>query len=94
MRPLNRRRLKEYAAQHSDADGPLRSWWNIVQGADWHTFSQVRQTFNTASYVDPHTIFNVKGNDYRLVTYIDFDKGTVVMKWFGSHSEYDKGQWK
>jgi mRNA-degrading endonuclease HigB of HigAB toxin-antitoxin module len=49
---------------------------------------------NSASYVDPHVIFNVKGNDYRLVTYIDYERGFVVMKWFGTHADYDREGWK
>lgn len=42
----------------------------------------------------PYTVFNIKGNDYRLVTWIDYESGIVVMKWFGTHAEYDKEQWK
>jgi mRNA interferase HigB len=49
---------------------------------------------NSTSYVDPHVIFNVKGNDYRLVTYIDYERGFVVMKWFGTHADYDREGWK
>lgn len=94
MKPLNQRRLKDYIAQHADAEAVLRSWWRIVQTVEWHNFSDVRQTYNSASYVDPYTVFNIKGNDYRLVTYIDFEEQYVVMKWFGSHAEYDRGEWK
>jgi mRNA interferase HigB len=94
MQPLNPRRLREYIRSHGAAEQALRSWWSIVQHAEWRSFSQVRQTFNSASYVDPFTVFNIKGNDYRLVTYIDFERGLVVLKWFGTHAEYDKEQWK
>jgi mRNA interferase HigB len=93
MKPLNRRRLKEFIQEHADAETQLRSWWNTIQSAEWQNFAEVRMTFNAASYVDPLTVFNIKGNDYRLVTYIDFERGQVVMKWFGTHAEYDKGHW-
>ena len=80
--------------QHADAASALRSWWDTVQSAEWRNFSEVRQTYNTASYADPYTIFNIKGNDFRLVTWIDYESGIVVMKWFGSHSECDREQWR
>jgi mRNA interferase HigB len=94
MEPLNRRRLKEYMQEHADAEAALRSWWTIVRQANWQNFAQVRSTFNTASYVDPYVVFNIKGNDYRLVTYIDFETGIVAMKWFGTHAAYDRENWK
>jgi mRNA interferase HigB len=91
---LNPRRLKDFIARHPDAGPALRSWWTAVLGAEWKDFSAVRQTFNSASYVDPFTVFNIKGNDYRLVTYIDYERRLVVLKWFGAHAEYDKGKRK
>jgi mRNA interferase HigB len=94
MKPMNPRRLKGFIAQYADAGTALRSWWATVQAADWTNFSEVRRSFSSASYVDPYTVFNIKGNTYRLVTYIDYERGLVVMKWFGTHAEYDKEQWK
>jgi mRNA interferase HigB len=94
MTPLNRRRLKEWIEQHADAASALHSWWDTVQAAEWHNFSEIWQTYNTVSHVDPYTVFNIKGNDYRLVTWIDYESGIVVMKWFGTHAEYDKEHWK
>ncbi|MGI8968145.1 MAG: type II toxin-antitoxin system HigB family toxin [Chloroflexota bacterium] len=90
---MNSRRLKDYSARHADAAAGLRGWWPAVQAARWRNFSDVRQTFNSASYVDPLVVFNIKGNEYRLVTFIDYDRGLVVLKWFGTHAEYDKEQW-
>jgi mRNA interferase HigB len=94
MKVLNRHRLRDVSRAHPDAAEALMNWWQVTQRAHWATFSQVRQTFRSASYVDPHVIFNIKGNDYRLVTYIDYERGFVVMKWFGTHAEYDKEGWK
>ncbi|MGH2443149.1 MAG: type II toxin-antitoxin system HigB family toxin [Chloroflexota bacterium] len=94
MKPLNPRRLKGYIAEHVHAEAALRTWWTVVQSASWKDFTAVRQTFNSASYTDPYVVFNIKGNDYRLVTYIDFDRGFVVLKWFGTHAEYSRGKWK
>jgi len=94
MKPLNRHRLRESVRRHTDAEVALRGWWVAVQGVEWHDFTDVRGTFNTASYVDPFVVFNIKGNDYRLVTFVDYERDLVVMKWFGTHADYDKEQWK
>lgn len=94
MRPLNRRRLREYSECHAEVALALRHWWDLVHTATWHDFSDVRRTFSSASYVDPYVVFNIKGNDYRLVAWINYKNQVVVMKWFGTHAEYDKEQWK
>lgn len=99
MQPLNPRRLKEYIRDHPEAESSLRTWWITVQNTRWHSFADVWQTFSTASYVQDRdvgerVIFNIKGNNYRLVAYIDFERGFVVLKWFGTHAAYDRGEWK
>lgn len=94
MKPLNPRRLKEYKRRHADAAPALQGWWVAVQAAEWHDFTDVRKTFNSADYVDPLVVFNLGGSRYRLVTHIDYDRQFVVMKWFGTHADYDKEQWK
>lgn len=94
MKPLNSRRLKEYERAYPDASASLRTWWRSVQGAQWRSFADVRRTFNSADQVGNRVIFNIKGNSYRLVAYIDYEREIVVMKWFGSHQEYDKGEWR
>jgi mRNA interferase HigB len=91
---LNPRRLREYEAAHSDASASLRTWWRAAQSADWRSLNDVRQTFNSADAVGDRVIFNIKGGYYRLITWIDYDRGLVVMKWFGTHGEYEKGSWR
>lgn len=94
MRVLNPRRLKAYEAAHSDASASLRTWWRMAQTADWGSFNEVRATFNIADAVGNRVIFNIKGGYYRLVTWIDYDRKLVVMKWFGTHAAYDRGEWQ
>jgi mRNA interferase HigB len=94
VKVLNPRRLREYIAAHQDADANLRTWWRSTQEADWGSFNDVRQTFNTADQVGERVIFNIKGNTYRLATWIDYERKIVVMKWFGTHREYDRGEWQ
>jgi mRNA interferase HigB len=94
MKIANRRRLRDYERAHPDARSGLRAWWKVTKAVQWSNFSEVRQTFGTASAVDVLVVFNVKGTAYRLVTWIDYERKLVVMKWFGSHAEYEKGVWK
>lgn len=94
MRTLSRRRFRQFCREHPDAAEALTNWWNAVQRLGWSGFSDVRTTFNSASYVDPLVVFNITGNRYRLVTWIDYERGFVVLKWFGSHAAYDRGEWR
>ena len=72
----------------------LRTWWRIAQEADWNNFDDVQKTFNRADLVGERVIFDVRGGYYRLVTWIDFDRKLLVMKWFGTHAEYDRKEWE
>jgi mRNA interferase HigB len=94
VKVLNPRRLKTYIAAHPDASASLRTWWKNAQEAEWHSFNDVRATFVFADQVGDRVIFNIRGNMYRLVVWIDFPRQLVVMKWFGTHRDYDRGEWK
>jgi mRNA interferase HigB len=94
VKVLNPRRLRAYEAAHPDASASLRTWWRATQAAEWASFNDVSQTFNTADQVGDRVIFNVRGGYYRLATWIDYDRKLVVMKWFGTHAAYDRGEWK
>jgi mRNA interferase HigB len=69
----------------------LDAWFHECDRADWRTPADVKKSYGTASIVDDErVVFNIKGNDYRLVTAIDYERRTVFIKWLGSHAEYDK----
>jgi len=68
----------------------LDAWFHEVQRAAWRNPADVRKAFTTASIIDEErVVFNIKGNDYRLVTAIDYRRQTVFVKWLGSHADYD-----
>ncbi len=63
--------LEKYARKYSLSAEPLNTWYDIVKKADWSSFSDVRNTFNSADYVgNNRVIFNIKGNVFRLITLI------------------------
>ena len=94
MKVLNPRRRKEYEAAHPDASASIRVWWRQAQIADWGSFNDVLKTFNNADQVGNRVIFNIRGGYYRLSAWIDYDRKLVVLKWFGTHAEYDRGEWQ
>ncbi len=66
----------------------LNNWYNIAKAADWNKLADI---FNNVDYVgNDRYVFNIKGNDFRLVTMIFFDKRTLYIRFIGTHAEYDK----
>lgn len=96
MRIIARRTLKAFVASRSGRkDQPalgaaLDAWFAEVRRAKWTNTADVKRRFGTASIVSADRIvFNIKGNDYRLVVAVDFEKAIVWIKWIGTHRDYD-----
>jgi mRNA interferase HigB len=69
----------------------LDAWFDEVRKAHWRNAAEVKRSYATASIVSAeHLVFNVKGNAYRLVVAVDFEKGIVWIKWLGTHRDYDR----
>jgi mRNA interferase HigB len=69
----------------------LEAWFHEAREAEWKRPSDVKEFYRNASIVGAdRVVFNIKGNDYRLVTAIDYRRGIVFIKWLGSHKDYDK----
>ena len=72
-------------------DAALEAWFHEVERAGWKSPADVKRAYATASIIDEErVVFNIKGNDYRLVTAIDYERRTVFIKWLGSHAHYDR----
>jgi mRNA interferase HigB len=93
MHVISRKKLKEAAGKHADRTGPLGSWFRIAKKASWRSLADVRRTFSSADAVGKWTIFNVKGNQYRLVAEINYMFGRVYIRHVLTHAEYDRGGW-
>jgi len=71
--------------------GALDAWFHEARQAEWRMPADVKQHYRSASIVGAdRVVFNIKGNDYRLLAAIDYRRGIVFVKWVGSHTEYDK----
>jgi mRNA interferase HigB len=97
MRIIARRTLRDFVESLAgQQDQPavkaaLDAWFAEVSKARWANTANVRRLYATASIVSAERIvFNIKGNAYRLVVAVDFEKGIVWIKWIGTHKAYDR----
>lgn len=87
------RNLQSYweHTNHRDAAGALRAWFNAVKSAQWACPQDVKDTYASASIIaNNRVVFNIKGNDYRLIVAIAYRMQYVYIKFIGTHAEYDK----
>jgi len=97
MRIIARRTLKAFVesrAGHKDQQAlkaALDSWFAEASKARWSSMAEVKAHYTTASVISGERIvFNIKGNDYRLVVAVDFEKAILWIKWVGTHRDYDR----
>jgi mRNA interferase HigB len=96
MRVIARRTLRGFvdtlrgSKDQKAVKSALDAWFHEVEQADWKTPADVRKAYANASIVSSdRVVFNIKGNDYRLVVAINCRLQIVFIKWLGSHAEYD-----
>jgi mRNA interferase HigB len=94
MHVISRKRLKEAAERHADLESPLDAWFRIAKKATWTSLADVRATFSSADSVGKWTVFNIKGNQYRLIAEINYLFGRIYIRRVLTHAEYDRGGWK
>jgi mRNA interferase HigB len=92
MQIIARRTLREFWERHPKAEVPLRSWFALVSSARWVGPADVRATFGTTVdfVADNRIIFEVGGNKYRLIVHVSYRFGRVLIKFVGTHGEYDR----
>lgn len=80
-----------YVKKYPIASTPLLAWYNEFLKAEYHNFNELKSVYKNASIVaNNRVIFNIKGNDFRLVVSINFSRLSAYVIWFGTHSDYDK----
>jgi mRNA interferase HigB len=94
MHVISYRRLREFSEQHADCREVLDSWFKVAAKADWLNLIDVQSIFPLAEAVGNFTIFNIKGNKYRLIASIDYERQLIFIKYVLTHAEYDKEKWK
>jgi len=91
MRVIAVRTLREFRAKHAEAEQPLRAWYKEAGKAHWKEPIGITSQYGNARTIgNDRAIFSIKGNDYRLMVAIKFDKGLVFIRFVGTHAEYDR----
>ena len=85
------KRLKEFWEKHPDSEQPLRAWYSEAVNSDWKKPNDITKYYRTASILSNNrVVFNIKGNDYRLITTINYDYKVVYIRFIGTHKEYNR----
>ena len=83
--------LRDVWARHPDAEQPLKAWYDEAKHAVWRTPQDIRQRYASASFVGHNrVVFNIKGNDYRLIVAVAYRFQAIYIKFIGTHTEYDR----
>ncbi len=90
MKIISVKTLRDFWAENPDAEQPLKAWVDEVTKADWKTPAEIKGQYRSASILkERRVVFNIKGNPYRLIVAIAYQRGWVFVKFIGTHSHYD-----
>lgn len=92
MNVIAKRTLREFWERHPEAQGPLEAWYTLASKATWETPADIKAMFGTnVDFVgDNRVIFDIGGNKYRLILHIAYRFKSALVKFIGTHDEYDK----
>lgn len=91
MRVISKRAIVEFYSRHADSKVALEDWYEKVRKFEWDSFSDLKNTFGSADNVgNKRVVFNIKGNDYRLVAIVQFTIKRVYVRFVGTHREYER----
>jgi mRNA interferase HigB len=83
--------INDFATKHADSIEALNRWYFQTKLAEWKKLADIKADFPSVDYVgNDRYVFNIKGNDYRLVAMIFFNVRSVYIRFIGTHSEYDR----
>ena len=91
MRIIAKKALREFWERHPAAERPLLAWYREVEREDWDTPAKVKAKYRSASIIGAkRVVFNIKGNDYRLVVRVNYPHRIVYVRFVGTHADYDR----
>jgi mRNA interferase HigB len=90
MRIIAKKTLRDFWGKYPDSQESLENWYYEATKSDWSTPQQVKDKFRNASIIaDNRVVFNIKGNDYRLIVRINYPHRLIYIKFIGTHKQYD-----
>lgn len=93
MRVISIKKLKDFWSkpEYKEAEQPLRAWCAEAKKANWKTPDDIKKLYRNASFIaNNRVVFNIKGNDYRLVVSIKYEFQILYIPFIGTHKQYDK----
>jgi len=90
MRVIKRGALVQFWQNHPDARASLESWYAVMRQANWKTPAHLKQVYRNADLVGRRTVFNIAGNKYRIVVWINYPYRVVYIRFIGTHAQYDR----
>jgi mRNA interferase HigB len=90
MHIISIKMLREFWQQYPTAESTLRQWHSIVEQTDFRDFGHIREFFNSADYVPPYVVFDVAGNNYRVVVVVQYRSKRMCVREVMTHREYDE----
>ena len=91
MRVIAKKILRDFSLKHPDCEQQLKSWYNEAEIATWKTPNEIKRDYPSASILENNRIvFNIKGNNYRLIIKLNYHYQMVWIRFIGTHAQYDK----
>lgn len=91
MRIIALSTLRAFWEKHPDTETPIRAWYALASRADWKTPANIKVAYQNASLTaNTRVVFTIKGNDYRLVVAVRYDRRLMYIRFIGTHRQYDK----
>lgn len=91
MRIIALKTLKDFWADYPDSEEALKAWYAVARKADWKSPAEVKKTYGNASILQQgRVVFNMAGNKYRLIVWINYPYRVVYVRFVGTHKQYDR----
>lgn len=94
MHVISKKKPRECWQHHDDAENALATWYRVATKANWSNLAEVGEAYATADQANELTVFNNRGNSYRLITRTNYRSRTIFIRAVLTHAEYDRGSWK
>lgn len=94
MHVISYKKIREFSHVHSRAETPLNHWYRILKNTDFNNFSKVKELFPSADQVGNFVVFNIGGNNYRLIAFFRYSLKRLFIRSILTHTEYDRNKWK
>ena len=94
MKVIHWGKAKKFIRQHANAASPLAFWKKSAIEAQWNSFADIKETFNTADWVEDLIVFDIGGNKFRLIAICRFELGSLYIQDVMTNEEYDRSKWK